>query len=273
MVDLSFKYKSAIEYIKKEAPFTPDLAIVLGSGLGVFAESLKKIKTLSTSDIPGYPRSHVIGHKGLIHFSKVENKKILIFQGRIHFYEGYSLSDCVLPVLLSRKLGCDKIILTNAAGGINKNFSPGDLMLIDSFNALNIKKELTHLIGLASVEAKNDFLNCPSKKINEIITKTASKKGIPMKRGIYFYTKGPSYETPAEVEMVKKFGGNAVGMSTVFEAVFASSINMEVAAISCITNMAAGISTQKLNHSEVTETANKTAEKFSSLLRATISRL
>lgn len=273
MVDLSFKYKDAIEFVQKESPFKPDIAIVLGSGLGVFADSLKKIKSIPTSDIPGYPKSNVVGHKGLIHFSKVKNKNVILFQGRIHFYEGYTLSECILPVLLSKKLGCEKIILTNAAGGINRNFSPGDLMLIDSFNAMNIKKELTELIGLASVEAKNNFLNCPSKELSRIIEESAAVKGIPLQHGIYWYTKGPSYETPAEVEMVRKFGGDAVGMSTVFEAIYASSIKMEVAAISCITNMAAGILPQKLSHSEVTETANKAAKKFSTLLQTLISSL
>ncbi len=273
MLDLNFKYKDAIAYIQKESPFKPELAVILGSGLGVFADSIEKIKTINTSEIPSFPKSNVEGHKGQIHFSKIGRKNVLVFQGRVHFYEGYNLSDCVLPVLLSNKLLCNKIILTNAAGGINRNFSPGDLMLIDSFNAINIKKELAHLISLASIEDKNNFLDCPSKNLNDKIIESAIAIGIPLQQGVYWYTKGPSYETPSEIEMIRKFGGDAVGMSTVFEAVYASSLKMEVSGISCITNMAAGILPQKLNHSEVTETAQKASKKFSSLLLTTISRI
>lgn len=273
MIDLNFKYKDAIAYLKKEAPFTPAVAIVLGSGLGNFANSTKKIRTISTSEIPNYPSASVEGHKGLIHFSVIENKKILIFQGRNHFYEGYGLSDCVLPVFMTKKLGCSRIVFTNAAGGVNKNFIPGDLMLVESFNSINIKKELTELIGISSLEAKNNFLNCPSSRMNEIFKETADENGINLKSGNYWYTKGPSYETPAEIEMIRRFGGDAAGMSTVHEAVFASSLNMEIAIVSCITNMASGISEQKLSHSEVTETAKNSSEKFALLLKTAISRM
>lgn len=273
MIDLSFKYQDAIAYLKKESPFHPDVAIVLGSGLGNFADSTKKIKSISTSEIPAYPSASVEGHKGMIHFAKIQDKKLIIFQGRIHFYEEYNLSDCVLPVLLTKKIGCNKIIFTNAAGGVNKNFRPGDLMLVESFNSINIKKELTELIGISSLEAKNNFLNCPSSRINKIFKETADEIGINLHSGSYWYTKGPSYETPAEIQMISKFGGDAVGMSTVHEAVFASSLNMEIAIVSCITNMASGISQQKLTHTEVTETAHNASEKFTLLLKTAISRL
>jgi len=273
MIDLNFKYRDAIEYLKKESPFTPDVAIVLGSGLGNFADSTNKIKTIPTSEIPNYPSAGVEGHKGLIHFSKIGSKKLIIFQGRLHFYEGHHLSDCVIPVLLAKKLGCNKIVLTNAAGGINKKLKPGDLMLSDSFYAANIKKELTKLIGISSIEAKNNFVNCPSSRMNEKFKKASEETGIHLHTGTYWYTKGPNYETPAEIEMIRRFGGDAAGMSTVHEAVFASSINMEVAIVSCITNMASGILPQKLSHAEVTETAKNSAEKFAILLKTGISRL
>jgi purine-nucleoside phosphorylase len=273
MIDLNFKYQDALSYLKKESPFNSDVAIILGSGLGDFADSTKKIKTLLTSEIPTYPAATVKGHQGIIHFSKVENKNVIIFQGRLHFYEGYNLSDCILPSLITKKLGCSKIIFTNAAGGINRNFAPGDLMLIDSFNALNIKKELTGLLGIASLDVKNNFHNCPSEKLNIILKESAVDLGIKLNSGTYWYTKGPSYETPAEIEMIRRFGGDAVGMSTVHEAVFASSLSMEVGAISCITNLAAGISQQKLSHNEVTETAKKASDRFTILLKTAISRL
>ena len=273
MIDLNFKYKEAISYIKNVSPFIPDVAIILGSGLGNFADSTKKIKSFSTSEVPNFPSASVEGHKGLIHFSKIDDKQLIIFQGRNHFYEGYGLSDCVLPVLLAKKAGCNKIIFTNAAGGVNKNFIPGDLMLVESFNSINIKKELTELIGLSSIESKNRFLNCPSYVMNETIKKAAMENGINLQTGSYWFTKGPSYETPAEIKMIRKFGGDAAGMSTVHEAVFASSINMEVAIISCITNMASGILSQKLSHNEVTETAKLTSEKFALLLKTAVSKL
>ncbi|HEY6436441.1 MAG TPA: purine-nucleoside phosphorylase [Ignavibacteriaceae bacterium] len=273
MIDLSFKYKDAIDFLEKESPFTPDVAIVLGSGLGNFANSTKIFKTIPTSKIPNYPSASVVGHKGLIHFSKIGNKKLIIFQGRLHFYEGNHLSDCVLPILLAKKVGCSKIVLTNAAGGINKKFKPGDFMLAESFEATNIKKEITELIGISSIEAKNNFLNCPSLKMIETFKKVAEENHILLHTGTYWYTKGPNYETPAEIEMIRRFGGDAAGMSTVHEAVFASSIGMEVAIISCITNMASGILPQKLSHEEVTETAKKSAEKFAFLLKSVISRL
>jgi purine-nucleoside phosphorylase len=273
MIDLSFKYKQPITHLKKESPFTPDVAIILGSGLGVFVDSVKKVKSLSTSGIPGYPKATVRGHDGLIHFSKVESKKLIIFQGRLHFYEGYPLSDCLLPVFLTHRLGCSQIIFTNAAGGVNRNFVPGDLMLIESFNAINLKKEITDVIGISSIEKRNNFLNCPSIRMNDTFRNCSKEDNISLKSGTYWYSKGPSYETPAEVEMIGRFGGDAVGMSTVHEAVFASSLGMEVGAISCITNMASGISRQKLSHTEVTETANKVAENFSLLLKNSISRL
>lgn len=273
MVDLNSKYKTLLEYISDESPFIPDISIILGSGLGGFADSTEKIKSIKTSDIPYYPVSTVEGHSGFIHYAEFKNKNLLLFQGRLHFYEGYYLSDCVLPVLITKKLGCSKIIFTNAAGGINSGMSPGDLLLVESFNSIGIKKELTDLIGISSIDMKNNFLNCPSEKLNSKFREAAKKLGIKLHSGIYWYTKGPSYETPAEIEMIRRFGGDAVGMSTVHEAVYASAINLEVAIISCITNMAAGISRQKLSHKEVTITAKKASEKFTSLLLNAVARI
>jgi purine-nucleoside phosphorylase len=270
MVDLNFKYKDLIDFIRSEAPFIPDISIILGSGLGDFAEQLQVIKSISTSDIPGYPVSTVVGHKGKIHFVEYENKKLILFQGRVHFYEGYNINECIIPVFISHKLGANNLLLTNAAGGINKNFTPGDLMLNTSFNGILIKKELTDLIGLTNHTAKNNFVDLPSADLNGIIRKTAVHENISLKEGVYFYTKGPTYETPAEIKFFAKFGADAVGMSTVHEAVYASYSGMKVAAISCITNLAAGISNQKLSHSEVTETANKVKDTFARLVKAVI---
>jgi len=176
----------------------------------------------------------------------------------------------LIPVFISYKLGADKLLLTNAAGGINKNFSPGDLMLITSFNGILIKKELTDLIGLTNPTAKNNFLVLPHPKLNSVIKLSAQKEKIDLKEGVYFYTKGPTYETPAEIRFIEKFGADAVGMSTVHEAVYAAYLGMKVSAISCITNFAAGISDQKLSHSEVTETADRVKDTFAKLVKSVI---
>ena len=267
MIDLNFKYKKLIDVLINEAPFTPDVALILGSGLGDFADRIEKLKTISTTSLPGYPPSTIVGHEGKIHFCRYAEKNILIFQGRIHFYEGYLLSQCILPVYISYKLGVKKIFLTNAAGGVNLNFNPADLMLITSFNGINIKKELTDLIGITTLEGKNNFKNFPSESFNNIIREAAKETNLSLKEGIYWYNKGPAYETPAEIQMVGKMGGDAVGMSTAHEAVFAGYLGMETSSVSLITNMAAGISQNKLSHKEVTDTANLAKDKFEKLVK------
>ncbi len=270
-IDLSFKYKDLLTQINNEKPFDPEFAIILGSGLGDFASTVDVKKSISTEDLPEYPSSTVTGHSGKILFALAENKKLLLFKGRIHFYEGYKIYECVLPVFITHKLGCSKILLTNAAGGINRNYSPGDLMLADAFNGIDIKKELTQLIGLPTNDVKSAFFNLPSSQLNSVIKKASIKENILLREGTYWFSKGPSYETPAEINMMYKFKGDAVGMSTVHEALFAASLKMETSSVSCITNLAAGISNTKLSHTEVTETASKVKSKFERLLKRTIS--
>lgn len=270
MVDLNFKYKTLIDFLRDQAPFKPDLSIILGSGLGEFADQLKIRKSISTSDIPGYPSTTVVGHKGKIHFAEYENKKLILFQGRVHFYEGYKINECIIPVFITHKLDCKNLLLTNAAGGINQNFNPGDLMLTTSLNGILIKKELTDLIGLTNLAGKNNFINLSGTKFNDLVITAAKSEYISLKEGVYWYTKGPTYETPAEIRFFKKFGADAVGMSTVHEAVYSSYLGINTAAISCITNLASGISDQKLSHSEVTETAERVKDTFARLVKAII---
>jgi len=273
MIDLEFKYKNLLKYINNISPFEPDVSVILGSGLGNFVSSVKIIKSVSTKDIPQYPASTVIGHSGKIHFAVIKNKKVLLFEGRIHFYEGYSIDECILPAFISKHTGANYLLITNAAGGINLNFSPGDLMLVNSIIGINIKKELTGFIGLASPKMKNAFLDFPSEKFNQLIRTSANKINLKLEEGVYWYNKGPVYETPAEIRMAKIFGADAVGMSTVPEAVYAAVSGLKVSIISCITNFAAGISDTKLNHSEVTETANRSAKDFSNLVIRIISNI
>lgn len=273
MVDLNFKYKTLINFLKNQTPFKPDLSIILGSGLGDFADQLKIRKSISTSDIPGYPSSTVVGHKGKIHFAEYENKKLILFQGRVHFYEGYNINECIIPVFITHKLDCKNLLLTNAAGGINKDFTPGDLMLATSLNGILIKKELTDLIGLTHLAGKANFINLPDIEFNRFIKTAAKSENINLKEGVYLYTKGPTYETPAEIRYFSKYGADAVGMSTVHEAVYSSFLGLKTAAISCITNFAAGISNQKLSHTEVTDTANRVKDTFARLVKAVINKI
>lgn len=267
MLNLNLKYKDLTKNLKQEFQFKPDIAIILGSGLGGFINNINIIKTIPTTSLPGYPPSTIPGHEGKIHHAEYKGKKLLLFQGRIHFYEGYHISECILPVFISRKLGARNVLLTNAAGGINPNFRPGDLMLAASFNGILIKKELTELIGVATFEGKKNFYNFPSGSFNDIIRLAASEEKITLREGVYWYTKGPSYETPAEINMISEFGGDAVGMSTVHEAVYSGYLGIQTASISCITNFAAGITGNRLNHIEVTETANKVKDKFEKLVK------
>jgi len=270
-IDLGFKYKELLDCLNKEKPFDPEFAIVLGSGLGDFTSSVDIKLSIPTTELPGYPPSTVEGHSGKIIFAEAQNKKLLLFKGRIHYYEGYKIYEVLLPVFIAFKLKCSAMLFTNAAGGINRNFQPGDLMLADSFNGINIKKELAVMINLPSHQIKNMFLDFPSSRLNSIARKAALTEKIDLKEGTYWFSKGPSYETPAEVNSMFRFGGEAVGMSTVHEAIFAASLGMETIAISCITNLAAGISPNKLSHNEVTETANLVKSKFERLVHKIIS--
>jgi purine-nucleoside phosphorylase len=267
MINLNEKFRSITDALIKEAPFTPDVAIILGSGLGDLADKLVKIKSIATTSLPGYPESTIQGHKGYIHFAEYNGKNVLLFQGRIHFYEGYPLSNCILPVHIAYKLGCRNLLLTNAAGGVNPEFTAGELMLLTSANAMSLKKELTELFGIASFEQKINFYDFPSESLNKKVRMAANDEKISLKEGVYWLSKGPMYETKAEVKMAALYGADAVGMSTVHEAVYGAALGMNVSAISCITNLAAGISPNKLSHSEVMETANHVKADFERLIK------
>lgn len=273
MIDISKIYSILLSEVKREAPFTPKLGIVLGSGLGDFAKSLQIIKTIDTEKLSDYPKSTVEGHSGKIHFAKYSDLPILLFQGRVHFYEGYKIEECLLPIEIVKSLNCKYLLLTNAAGGINPFFAPGDLMLNKSFNSIFIKKEITKVIGATSSTTKENFKKFPSEELNQIIKKSALEEKVDLKEGTYFFTSGPSYETPSEIKMISKVGGDAVGMSTVHEAIYAAYRGINVSAISCITNLAAGISDTKLSHEEVTQTAEKVKNKFERLIKRIIATI
>ncbi len=273
MIDLKFKYKDLLEYLKSEIPFNPEITLILGSGLGDFAERIEVTKTISTNDIPGYPQSTVTGHKGFLHFAEIDGKKTLIFQGRIHIYEGYSIDQAILPAFIAKQLGSVKLLVTNAAGGVNVNFKPGDLMLVTGFLSQNIKMELASIFPVPTLEQRNNLNNLPSKPFNKVIKKAALEEKIELKEGVYWFGKGPSYETPAEIIMQRRFGADAVGMSTVQEAIYAGFYGIEVSSISLITNYASGLSPEKLSHQEVMDTADLAKGKFELLVKRIISLL
>ena len=270
MIDLEFKYEKLLKYLEIEIPFKPEICLILGSGLGDFADNIKLVKSIPTNIIPDYPSSTVQGHKGFLHFAEINKKKVLIFQGRIHIYEGYTIDKCILPAFIAQQLGVKKLLVTNAAGGVNLNFVPGDLMLVTGFLSHNIKMELSLLFSIPSVDQRDYLNNLPDKSFNEIISEAALKENVSLKEGTYWFGKGPSYETPAEVRMQGIFGTDAVGMSTVHEALYAAYHGISVASISLITNHAAGLSSEKLSHKEVIETAELAKEKFERLVKRII---
>jgi len=265
--DYSFIYKDLFDSLKEENLFQPETAIILGSGLGNFAEKIEILKTISSDKLPNYPRSTVEGHKGFIHFGKHENKTVLLFQGRIHFYEGLGLDKTLLPVFICKELGIKNLIVTNAAGGVNTSLSPGDLMLMNDFNSFGLKKYFAKIFGISTPEQKMSIQNYPDKNLYQKLITASQLEKIQLREGSYYWTSGPSYETPAEIRMIKSLGFDSVGMSTVQEILLASMLKIDTIGISCITNMAAGLQKTKLNHEEVIETGKSVEDKFARLIK------
>lgn len=265
--------ENAVNYIKNIIKdFEPEIGIILGSGLGEFADEYKSVK-ISYEDIPGFEKSNVQGHKGKLVFAEVNGKKTVMMQGRYHFYEGWDMQTVTYPVKVMRKLGVKTLIVTNAAGAVNKTFTPGDLMFItDHINFMGTNP----LIGKNDESSGTrfpDMSNIYSKRLIEKAETIADKLGIKYQKGVYVATTGPSYETPAEIRMYSVLGGDAVGMSTAPECIVANWCGMEILGISCLTNHAAGVSSTPLNHNEVIETAAKVKESFKNILSEIIKAL
>ncbi|HEY9574473.1 MAG TPA: purine-nucleoside phosphorylase [Lachnospiraceae bacterium] len=260
------KLQTCLKSLRQKTDFCPEVALILGSGLGDYADGIRIVKTVGYEEIEGFPISTVKGHKGRFVFGYVENVPVVIMQGRVHFYEGYPMTDVVLPTRLMGLMGAKKLILTNAAGGVNTSFAPGDFMLLTDHIATGIPSPL---IGENMEELGTRFPDMSevySYRVQDIIRTCAKDLDIPLKEGIYVQLTGPAYETPAEVRMCRSWGGDAVGMSTACEAIAASHMGMEVCGISCITNMAAGVMKTKLNHAEVQETADRVSLQFKNLI-------
>lgn len=265
--------KETVDFIKRKIKnFEPEIGIILGSGLGEFADSIDGIR-ISYKDIPGFEKSNVSGHKGQLVFGEVCNKKVVIMQGRYHYYEGYHISRITYPIKIMKKLGVKKLVITNAAGGVNKDFQAGDLMFItDHINLMGVNPLVGENDSTLGVRFP-DMSDIYKTTLIEMAKKKAESMGLSIKEGVYAAMSGPSYETPAEINMLRIMGADAVGMSTVPEALVANYCGIDVLGISCITNSAAGVSSIRLSHAEVVETADKVKENFKQLLVAIISGL
>ena len=263
----------ATRIIRARINVEPRVAVVLGSGLGGFAEDLEEAVSIPYEDIPGFKRSTAQGHAGRLVVGKIDSVPILAMQGRVHYYEGYSLEEVTFPVRTFALLGIKTLILTNAAGGINVQLQQGALMVLSDH---------LNLMGANPLVGPNDERFGPrfpdmsavySPELQELVVEEARAIGVEVRRGIYGALSGPSYETPAEILMLRNLGADAVGMSTVPEAIVARHMGLEVLGISCITNMAAGLSDEPINHEEVMATGDRVRGTFTELLRKVVSAI
>ncbi|HZH34838.1 MAG TPA: purine-nucleoside phosphorylase [Pyrinomonadaceae bacterium] len=267
------KAQEAAQFIQSKFDKQIEVALVLGSGLGAFADEIEKAVAIPYEEIPHFARSTVEGHAGRLVLGEISGVTIAVQQGRFHYYEGYDLSEVTFPIRTFGLLGIKNLILTNAAGSIDTDFKPGTLMLI---------RDHVNLMGVNPLRGRNDerfgarfpdMTNVYSRDFQEIVKREAKEMNIDLRRGIYAGLTGPSYETPAEIHMLRYLGVDAVGMSTVPEAIIARHQGMKIMAISCISNFAAGINEEKINHEEVMETGALVAGTFKTLLKQIIPKL
>ena len=261
------RIREAALYIKSKLSGEPQLAMILGSGLGSFADQIEDAIVIDYNDIPSFPVSTVEGHAGKLVFGTVSGKNVLAMKGRFHYYEGYEISQVVFHIKVFKLLGIKNILVTNAAGGVNTEYNPGDLMII---------KDHISFFAPSPLRGENidefgprfpDMSEAYSKKLISMTEDVAHKLNLDIKKGVYAFAQGPMFETPAEIRALRLLGADAVGMSTVPEVITARHAGMRVLGISCITNMAAGVLDQPLNHEEVMITAKKAEEKFSTLVK------
>lgn len=262
--------KKQLDFIRSKTDFIPEIAVILGSGLGALADEIETQCIIDYKDIPDFPVSTAPGHKGRFVFGRIENKNVVIMQGRIHLYEGYSPQQIANPIRLMRLMGAEILFLTNAAGGISSDFHIGDLMVIDDHISSFVESPLVgkndDAIGLRFPDMSEVY----SKRLRDIIERTAKEEGTEVKSGVYLQFRGPNFETPAEIKMAKTIGADAVGMSTAIEAQAAKHCGFEVCGISVITNLACGISKTPITSEEVTETADRIAPIFKNLIKKSV---
>jgi len=256
----------AADVIRSTTGQRPKIGLVLGSGLGSYAETLKDACVIPYKEVPHMKTSTVMGHQGAFVIGKKSGTGVIAMQGRLHYYEGHSLDDVAFPIRLMKELGVETIIITNAAGGVNLSFHPGDLMLLtDHINLTGINV----LQGTAALDFGVRFPSMSQpydRACGQLVLEAAAEEKIILQKGVYYYCIGPSYETAAEIRAIRTLGGDAVGMSTVHETVCAVQMGMKVIGISCISNMACGILDQPLNHQEVLETTSRVRDTFVRLI-------
>lgn len=272
-LDLFSRAEHAARTISARADVAPKIALVLGSGLGAFADEFDAPVRIPYQEIPGFVSSTAVGHAGRLVIGEVAGVPVVAMQGRVHYYEGYSPEEVTFPVRTFKLMGIDTLVLTNAAGGVNNELSQGALMVISDH---------LNLMGLNPLRGPNDERFGPrfpdmtevyAREFQELVVQEAKEQGVTVRRGVYAALSGPSYETPAEIHMLRGLGADAVGMSTVPEAIVARHMGMRVLGISCITNMAAGMSEEPINHEEVIETGKRVRATFTQLLRRVIEKL
>ena len=273
MMDIKSRIEGAVKHIQSVCDFQPEIGLVLGSGLGDYAETLEHAVIINYADIPGFPTSSVAGHKSRFVLGERFGKRIIAMQGRFHFYEGYSQQELTIPVRAMRLLGVEKLLITNAAGGVNTSWSAGALMAIaDHINYSGANPLMGPNLDEYGPRFP-DMTEVYDAALREKLVEEAAKEGIRVEQGVYMMLAGPSYETPAEIRMARVLGADAVGMSTVPEAIAARHCGMKVLGISCITNMAAGVLKAPLNHAEVMETASRVKGQFTKVLDIAIQKV
>lgn len=273
MTDQFVLAASAAQFILAHTSLRPKIGLVLGSGLGAFADSLTEATRIPYSDIPTFPRSTAVGHAGQMVVGNAGSVPVAVMQGRAHLYEGYSAQEVTFPIRVFGRMGIRAVVITNAAGGINLSYSQGALVVLRD----HINLQGTNPLVGANEDRFGlrfpDMTHAYARTYRKIASEEAGKLGIPLHEGVYAALLGPSYETPAEIEYLRRIGADLVGMSTVAEVIAARHMEMKVLAISCVTNMAAGILDQPLSHAEVMETGERVKTVFESLLRAVLPRI
>lgn len=261
----------AVAAVRARTDLVPEIALILGSGLGALADEVENATVIATQDIPGYPASTVQGHAGRLVLGHLAGRPVLVIQGRVHLYEGHAPRDVAFPVRLAHALGARRLLLTNAAGGIRPDFPPGTLMLITDHLNLAGASPLTGPTGDGETRFP-DMSDPYDRAWREAAARVALEERIPYREGVYVWTAGPSYETPAEIRFFARIGADAVGMSTVPETIQAAALGMKVLGISTITNPAAGLSATPLNHEEVMEVGQQVRERLGAWVRAIVAR-
>lgn len=266
------KLQKCLESVRAKTDFVPKVAIVLGSGLGDYANDIKVECEIDYHDIEGFPVSTVPGHAGKFFFGYVGEVPVVCMKGRVHYYEGYPISDVVLPTRLMKLMGAKVLFLTNASGGLNTSFCAGDFMMLTDHIACFAPNPL---IGANIDELGTrfpDMSHVYDKDLRDIIESTAKENNIKLQKGVYAQLTGPSFESPAEIRMLRTLGVDAVGMSTVVEAIAANHMGMKICCISCVCNLAAGMTDNPLTHEEVQAAANEAAPKFKKLLTESVKK-